>query len=182
MHREAQAAGADVRPSASRSATSRANRCGSTPESPHVVGGYGSPRRGGYSAITLISRQGSARPVVISSERRERSGAPGTQTLLDKEEQSMRLTDFFYPARAFAFMAKLCAGLLIFFMIGSLAIQTLANARLTLGDLAGFLASWLILSLVAYAVRERRLAHRHRARAQGAARAIERERHMEEEA
>jgi membrane protein implicated in regulation of membrane protease activity len=94
----------------------------------------------------------------------------------------MRLTDFLYPARAFAFMAKLCAGLLILLMVGSVAIQALASARLTLGDLAGFLASWLILSLVAYAVRERRLAHRRHSRAQGAAQGIERERHTEEEA
>ncbi len=93
----------------------------------------------------------------------------------------MRWTDFLYPARAFAFMAKLCAGLLILLMVGSVAIQALASTRLTLGDLAGFLGAWLILSLVAYAVRERRLAHRHRARAQGAARGIEREPHMEEE-
>ncbi len=93
----------------------------------------------------------------------------------------MRWTDFFYPARAFAFMAKLCAGLLILLMVGSVAIQALASARLTLGDLAGFLGAWLILSLVAYAVRERRRAHRRHSRAQGAARGIERERHVEEE-
>ncbi len=93
----------------------------------------------------------------------------------------MRLTDFLYPARAFAFMAKLCAGLLILLMAGSVAIQALASARLTLGDLAGFLGAWLIMSLVAYTVRERRLAHRHRARARGAERGIEREPHVEED-
>ena len=93
----------------------------------------------------------------------------------------MRWTDFLYPARAFAFMAKLCAGLLILLMVGSVAIQALASTRLTLGDLAGFLASWLILSLVAYAIRERRLAHRRHARARGDVRGIEREPHVEEE-
>ena len=78
----------------------------------------------------------------------------------------MRLSQLLYPERVIALAFKCFVAILAFLFIGSLALSALPTLRISASGALGLLIGLGLTSLVAFFIRERRLARQRSSRPQ----------------